>query len=166
MYLVSLIIMQGGTVVRDLRFKPGLNLILDKPTDQSIQSGNNVGKTTVLRLVDFCLGSEGDDIWQDPEFKNNINQDVYDYLHGIEPVSITLIVRRTGGGTYRLSRLFQSKHRTEPLVSHRGHGFQEHHGIPKCSKEVTVQFRPRETIAQAAGSQVYPVLSIVNEQNT
>ncbi len=115
MYLVSLIIMQGGTVVRDLRFKPGLNLILDKPTDQSIHSGNNVGKTTVLRLVDFCLGSEGDDIWQDPEFKNNINQDVYDYLHGIEPVSITLIVKRTGGGTYRLTRLFQSKHRTEPL---------------------------------------------------
>ena|SRR5579863_201620 len=81
MQLVELLVKQGDSVVRTLPFKPGLNLILDKPTPASTQSGNSVGKTTVLRLIDFCLGSDGDDIWQDPEFKS-INQDVFDFLHG------------------------------------------------------------------------------------
>ena len=59
MQLVALSITCGGQVLRKITFKAGLNLILDKPTVSGKQSsGNNVGKTTVLRLIDFCLGSD------------------------------------------------------------------------------------------------------------
>ncbi|MEK7990392.1 MAG: DUF2326 domain-containing protein [Thiotrichaceae bacterium] len=34
-------------------------------------SGNGVGKTTVLRLIDFCLGGKGENIYTDPEFKKS-----------------------------------------------------------------------------------------------
>src|SRR3984885_8717552 len=90
MRLIELVIMRADSVVRRIPFKQGLNLILDKPTSTPTESGNNVGKTTVLRLVDFCLGSDGDDIWQDSEFKGSINQDVFDLLHGTPAVFITL----------------------------------------------------------------------------
>src|SRR5438094_926739 len=92
MYLVDLVVKRGDAVIRHIPFKNGLNLILDKPTKTTTQSGNNIGKTTVLRLIDFCLGSEGADIWQDSEFKKKINQEVYDYLHGTILVSVTLTI--------------------------------------------------------------------------
>jgi uncharacterized protein YydD (DUF2326 family) len=79
--LSKLAIESFDSVVRVITFKRGLNLILDKPTPTAIHSGSSVGKTTVLRLIDFCLGSDGDDIWQDSEFKSNVNQDVYGFLH-------------------------------------------------------------------------------------
>lgn len=106
MYLSALIIERGKAVVRAIEFKQGLNLILDKPTDQSTETGNNVGKTTVLRLIDFCLGSEGNDIWQDSEFKNSINHEVYEYLHGPIPVSVTLEIQKAPTGAHRLTRVF------------------------------------------------------------
>lgn len=109
MRLIRLVIMRADSVVRSIEFKQGLNLILDKPTQESIQSGNNVGKTTVLRLIDFCLGSDGDDIWQDSEFKS-VNQDVYDYLHGSVPVSIAMTVENIIRETqYCLKRSFGVK---------------------------------------------------------
>ena len=114
MQLIQLIIARSDSVVRDIAFKQGLNLILDKPTQTSIQSGNNIGKTTVLRLIDFCLGSDGDDIWQDSEFKKSINQDVYNYLHGPVPVSINLILGNTKRGTHSLKRFFSVKKRPGP----------------------------------------------------
>jgi uncharacterized protein YydD (DUF2326 family) len=56
MQLVSLSIERANQLLREITFKNGLNLILDKPTVPGQQSGNNVGKTTALRLIDFCLG--------------------------------------------------------------------------------------------------------------
>jgi uncharacterized protein YydD (DUF2326 family) len=109
MQLIQLIIMRADSVVRNVVFKQGLNLILDKPTATVTQSGNNVGKTTVLRLIDFCFGSDGDDIWQDPEFKKSINQEVYDYLHGQVPVSVRLVVDNAVRGKHSLKRFFAVK---------------------------------------------------------
>jgi uncharacterized protein YydD (DUF2326 family) len=105
MQLVSLTITRASQVLREIRFKEGLNLILDKPTVSGKQSGNNVGKTTVIRLIDFCLGSDGNEIWQDSEFKGNINQDVFDLLHGTPAVFITLKIsdKLRGGHSFRRS---------------------------------------------------------------
>jgi len=100
------VIMRADSVVRRIPFKQGLNLILDRPTTTPTESGNNVGKTTVLRLIDFCLGSDGDDIWQDSEFKKSVNQEVYDYLHGKTPVSITLSLDDEIRGKHTLARHF------------------------------------------------------------
>ncbi len=58
MFLKSLKITCGdGRAVRDIRFHDGLNLIVDEtPPGSGKETGNNVGKTTVLKLIDFCLG--------------------------------------------------------------------------------------------------------------
>lgn len=107
MQLVALTIRRANQVLREITFKDGLNLILDKPTISGKQSGNNVGKTTVLRLIDFCLGSDGDEIWQDSEFKGSINQDVYDLLHGTPAVLITLETSDKFRGNHSFRRSFK-----------------------------------------------------------
>jgi uncharacterized protein YydD (DUF2326 family) len=70
MFLKSLSIHNDKSIIRDIPFKKGINLIVDETkTDKKTDSGNSVGKTTVLRLIDFCLDGEGKNIYVDPEFK-------------------------------------------------------------------------------------------------
>ena len=109
MQLVSLTITRANQILREVTFKQGLNLILDKPTVTGTESGNNVGKTTVLRLIDFCLGSEGDEIWQDPEFKGSVNAVVFDLLHGTPAVYVNLEIFDRLRGSHSLRRSFKIK---------------------------------------------------------
>ena len=66
----SLTIRNGSAAIRHIPFHRGINLIVDetKSTDKT-ESGNSVGKTTVLRLIDFCLDGDGKNIYTDSEFK-------------------------------------------------------------------------------------------------
>ena len=93
MFLKRLIIDNQGEIVRDIRFRKGINLIVDttNPEDRK-ESGNNVGKTTVLRLIDFCLGSRnGKNIYEDPEFAHiGTNTDVEEFLKDNVVVSLVL----------------------------------------------------------------------------
>lgn len=69
MFLKRIIISSVSEVIRDIPFiKNGVNLIVDKSTSKETESGNSIGKTTLLRVVDYCLGSEGEDIYTDQEF--------------------------------------------------------------------------------------------------
>ena len=69
----SLTITRGdGSIIRDIPFHPGFNLIIDEtPVVNGKETGNNVGKTTVLKLVDFCLGAKAKGIYSDHENKRN-----------------------------------------------------------------------------------------------
>ena len=70
MFLRSLTIHNDKDLVREIIFHKGINLIVDETTSGKItESGNSVGKTTVLRLIDFCLDGKGENIYVDPEFK-------------------------------------------------------------------------------------------------
>lgn len=70
MFLKSLAIHKDETLVREISFHKGINLIIDETkSDKKTDSGNSVGKTTVLRLIDFCLDGKGENIYVDPEFK-------------------------------------------------------------------------------------------------
>ncbi|MCR1023580.1 DUF2326 domain-containing protein [Cellulophaga baltica] len=90
MFLKSLKIENKLGVIREIDFHKGLNLIVDEtPISNKKTTGNNVGKTTVLRLVDFCLGSSGKNIYQDSEFKEHENSTIKDFLINTEVV-ITL----------------------------------------------------------------------------
>lgn len=81
MFLKELQIQVGSKVIRELKFHKGLNLIVDEtPSDNRQESGNNVGKTTVIRLIDFCLGGNGNNIYKDPEFKDKNNTIIEKYL--------------------------------------------------------------------------------------
>jgi uncharacterized protein YydD (DUF2326 family) len=64
-----------GGIVRKIIFRKGVNLIIDNTiTYDDSETGNNVGKTTVLRLIDFCLGGKKEKIYQDQEFKGRIEE--------------------------------------------------------------------------------------------
>lgn len=91
MFLKRLIIENKTGVIRDIPFKKGINLIVDEtPENQTQQTtGNNVGKTTLLRLIDYCLGSKGDSIYKDTEFSNQPNTTIQNFLIDTE-VLITL----------------------------------------------------------------------------
>ncbi len=81
MFLKYLKIENNGHVIRNITFHKGINLIIDETkTEDKKESGNNVGKTTVLRLIDFCLGGEGKNIYQDTEFKNKTNTQIEKFL--------------------------------------------------------------------------------------
>lgn len=80
MFIESLLISTPSKVIRELKFHKGLNLIVDQTSSQNTTSGNNVGKTTVLKLIDFCLGKNADVIYQDPESKRGIYHLVKDFL--------------------------------------------------------------------------------------
>lgn len=84
MFLNYLQIRSNSVIIRNISFKKGINLVIDNtPYIGGKESGNNVGKTTVLRLIDYCLGSDGSDIYTEKEFKgkqgNSVNE-VKDFL--------------------------------------------------------------------------------------
>lgn len=56
MYLRYINITNIEGTVRTVRFQPGLNLIVDEACDDDTGTGNNVGKTTLLNLIAYCLG--------------------------------------------------------------------------------------------------------------
>lgn len=81
MFLKSLHIANDFGVIRNIKFHSGMNLIVDEtPSDGTRTTGNNVGKTTVLMLIDFCLGSSAKGIYTDPENKKNENAVVKQFL--------------------------------------------------------------------------------------
>ena len=63
--------------IRDINFKVGLNIIADTTNDED---GNSIGKTTVLKIIDFCLGEELKTIFSDPENTKNIDTKVKAFL--------------------------------------------------------------------------------------
>lgn len=80
MFLKSLLISTPTKEIREILFHKGLNLIVDETPSGDTRTGNNVGKTTVLRLIDFCLGRDGSVVFKDPENKREMYQLVKDYL--------------------------------------------------------------------------------------
>lgn len=92
MFIKKLIIESARGVIRDIEFTSGLNLIIDNtPSTDDKLTGNNVGKTTVLKLVDFCLGAAPALIYTDTENKKETYDLVKNYLID-EKVTITLIL--------------------------------------------------------------------------
>ena len=95
MFLKSLRIENEETLVREISFHKGINLIIDETrTSSATESGNNVGKTTVLRLIDFCLGGSGENIYKDPEFKNKSSNAAVEGFLKSHNIIITLTLKK------------------------------------------------------------------------
>ncbi|MFL0152729.1 DUF2326 domain-containing protein, partial [Tenacibaculum maritimum] len=91
MFLKSLTISKEALIIREIEFRKGINLIIDESQGQI--TGNSVGKTTVLKLIDFCLGADKKNIWIEPENPKEVYQLVKDYL--IEKkILITLVLSK------------------------------------------------------------------------
>lgn len=93
MFLKQLIIENSGSLIRKISFHVGINLIIDETSSENRKaSGNNVGKTTVLRLVDYCFGGDGANIYRDTEFRNKSNTEIEKFLKE-NNITITLILK-------------------------------------------------------------------------
>jgi uncharacterized protein YydD (DUF2326 family) len=91
MFIKQLKIESKNGLIRNILFQKGANLILDYTEQENkTKSGNNVGKTTVLKLIDFCLGGKAKSIYTDPEFRTS-NKEVETFLIN-QQVIITLIL--------------------------------------------------------------------------
>lgn len=82
MFLKSLSIFNESQAIRDIQFHKGLNLIVDETpiTAHGKETGNNVGKTTVLALIDFCFNASSKSIYTDPENKKDEYKLVKNFL--------------------------------------------------------------------------------------
>ena len=92
MFLKSLTISSEYKVIRKIPFHKGINLIIDETPSHAQTTGNNVGKTTVLKLIDFCLGGKPNIIYVDPESKKDVYTLVKDFLVD-NKILITLILK-------------------------------------------------------------------------
>lgn len=70
MQLINLKVFRDEILIREIKFKDGINIITN-----SEDNGNQIGKSTALRVLNFCLGSDGKSIWHDPESRT-INEAV------------------------------------------------------------------------------------------
>ena len=91
MFLKKLNIQSRQGLIREITFRKGMNLVVDETSKEQNQqtTGNNVGKTTVLRLIDYCFGSKGESIYKDTEFSGQPNTTIQNFLTQQE-VLITL----------------------------------------------------------------------------
>lgn len=107
MYLRELKISKHGSLIRKITFRPGLNFIVDKTDPKDRQTtGNNVGKTTVLKVIDFCFGADGKNIYTSSDSGKTADKETEDFLYGnavdveltlsdsFEPTSKLIILER------------------------------------------------------------------------
>ncbi|PXX57192.1 uncharacterized protein YydD (DUF2326 family) [Hungatella effluvii] len=68
-------------IVRDIKFNlNGLSLIVDNTSNESSESGNSVGKTTAIKIIDLCLGAKSvKDLYYDSDTRSE-NQVVKNFL--------------------------------------------------------------------------------------
>ncbi|MDV7365898.1 hypothetical protein [Acinetobacter baumannii] len=86
MYLSNLqILTNTGETIRNVDFTTGLNIILGERCTES-GSTNSIGKTTLLRAIDFCLGSDEKSFFQDKENKEALDQNVFNFFYHVEPI--------------------------------------------------------------------------------
>lgn len=139
MFLESLKIFNGDSLIREIPFHKGINLIIDEtPDTQSITTtGNNVGKTTVLRLVDYCFGGDGKNIYQDTEFKKQPNTFVENFLKEnniIIEVKLVSELENPKSETVFIRRNFLQ--RTKKLQSVNGENITNNNDFDKKLKEL------------------------------
>ncbi|MBV7389604.1 DUF2326 domain-containing protein [Enterococcus sp. ALS3] len=134
MYLKKLVISSRSGTIRDISFHLGVNLIVDQTvTIGDTSTGNNVGKTTVLKLIDFCLGAKESIIYQDSETKKTF-EDVKDFLIN-EEIIISLVLSEDlldeSAKTIRIRRNFLKRNKKimevngVNLIANQGKEFEE-----------------------------------------
>lgn len=87
MYLKYLTIKdQDNAIIRHVDFKIGVNIIEGNTTTENAKSNtNSIGKTTLLRSLDFCLAGKWESLVYDKELKNNRNNTVFDFFQKTSP---------------------------------------------------------------------------------
>ena len=96
MYLKYLSIYDSvGVEIRHVDFKKGVNIIKGQESSTSIKTQtNSLGKTTLLRCIDFCLSGKWNSFIFDKELKITKNQTVFDFFSTTFPTFELLIQKK------------------------------------------------------------------------
>lgn len=91
-------------IIRDITFHlKGLNLIVDNTLEELIESGNSVGKSTTIKIIDLCLGAKSvRELYYDSDTRSE-NKDVKDFLSEYK-VQAELILVDQKGKRYSIKR--------------------------------------------------------------
>lgn len=101
MRLNNLVVYKNGKILREVEFKDGLNLILNKSSGVE-KTGNSVGKSTLSRVIDYIFLSSGEDIYTEPEF-NKVIPEVFSFIEDNE-IFVALEFVGLNGHTYVVTR--------------------------------------------------------------
>ena len=68
-------------IIREISFNAkGLSLIVDSTPEDMVESGNSVGKSTAIKIIDLCLGAKSTrELYYDPDTRSE-NIEVKDFL--------------------------------------------------------------------------------------
>lgn len=91
-------------IIREIVFnKKGLNLIVDNTPENAIESGNSVGKSTAIRIIDLCLGAKTiRELYYDADTRSE-NKTVKDFLSKYK-VQAELCLEDNNGKQYIIKR--------------------------------------------------------------
>lgn len=73
--------------IRDIEFKKGLNLIIDDTKGKIQATGNNIGKTTLIKIIDLCLGGKNIKSLYFDSDTNSVNEEVREFLEAHKVVA-------------------------------------------------------------------------------
>lgn len=90
--------------IREISFnRKGLSLIVDNTNSTANQSGNSVGKTTAIKIIDLCLGAKSvRELYYDPDTRSE-NAEIRDYIHK-NKLQAELILRDSNSSFYTIKR--------------------------------------------------------------
>lgn len=107
MFIKNLKILNQVTleIIRNINFNPkGLNLIIDSTSKIANDSGNGVGKTTVIRIIDLCLGAKDLNVLFEDKDTKSINEDLKKYLLDNKVIALLTISDYNSDKEYVLKR--------------------------------------------------------------
>ena len=141
MFLKQLIIQNKNSIIRNIYFHKGINLIVDETLAGSSQqaTGNNVGKTTVLRLIDYCFGADGKNIYQDTEFGKQPNTTIENFLKNNEIIITIIIVDNLDAPTEEVVIRKNFLARNKKLQEINGENITDNKAFDKKLKEVILK---------------------------
>ena len=95
MYLKYLTIRdKDKIVIQHVNFKMGVNIIMGDTVDNDDTTNtNSIGKTTLIRSLDFCLGGKWESMVIDKEIKKNRNNTVFNFFKEIAPNFELMLVK-------------------------------------------------------------------------
>ncbi len=91
-------------IIREITFNlKGLNLIVDNTPEDLVESGNSVGKSTTIKIIDLCLGAKSiRELYYDSDTRSE-NNDVKNFLSKYK-VQAELILIDQKGKEYSIKR--------------------------------------------------------------
>ena len=102
----------NSQVIRKILFKKGLNLIIDNTSSERTKTGNNVGKSTVIKVINLCLGAKSvKELYADTDTQSE-NVQIKDFLEENKIQAELIILDSRSNKRYTLKRdLFAKGHR-------------------------------------------------------